>query len=94
MGNQQGDRLHIILNRLLAAFIGKSESEMFPAPLLKSESTECQPLLAFHHGQSPQDMGDFVNIHRSDCYYTLKASSILSGRSVNEISCYCPGGGG
>jgi len=33
-----------------------------------------------------------VYIHCFDCYYTLKGSRILSGCSVNEISCYCPGG--
>jgi hypothetical protein len=35
-----------------------------------------------------------VYIHHFDCYYTLKGSRILSGSSVNEISCYCPGGCG
>jgi len=35
-----------------------------------------------------------VYIYRFDCYYTLKGSRILSGSSVNEISCYYPGGCG
>jgi len=35
MGNLERDRLHIAINRLLAAFIGKSENETLPAPSSK-----------------------------------------------------------
>jgi len=31
LGNLVGDRLHIVINELLAAFIGQRESEMLPA---------------------------------------------------------------
>jgi hypothetical protein len=31
MGNLGGDRFHIVINSLLAAFMGKSESESLPA---------------------------------------------------------------
>jgi len=32
MGNLGCDRLHIVINALLAVIIGKRESEMLPAP--------------------------------------------------------------
>jgi hypothetical protein len=35
-----------------------------------------------------------VTLHRFDSLYTPKGSRILSGNSLNEISCYCPGGCG
>jgi len=35
-----------------------------------------------------------VYIYRFDCYYTLNGLRILSGSSVNEISCYSPRGCG
>jgi len=35
-----------------------------------------------------------VYIHGFDCFGTLKGSRILRGSSVNEMSCYCPGGCG
>jgi len=35
-----------------------------------------------------------VYIHRFDCFCTIKGSRILGGSSVNEMSCYCPGGCG
>jgi len=94
MGYLGGDRLHIAINWLLAAFIGKSESETLSAPSSKSASTECQRLLAFHHGWSQHDVAVIVYIHRFDCHSMLKGSRMLSGSSVNEISCYCPGGCG
>jgi len=94
MGNLGGNRLHIVINWLLTTFIGKSESETLPAPSSKWASTECQRLLAFHHGLSQRGVAVIVYIHRFDCYYTLKGSRILSGSSVNEISCYCPRGCG
>jgi hypothetical protein len=94
MGKLGGNRLHIVINWLLTAFIGKSESETIPAPSSKWASTECQRLLAFHHGQSQRVVAVIAYIHHFDCYYTLKCSRILSGCSVNEISRYCPGGCG
>ena len=39
-------------------------------------------------------MAVIVNIYGFDCFGMLKGSQILSGSSVNEISCYCPGGCG
>jgi len=45
-----GDRLHLVINWLLAAHIGKREGETLPAPSSKWASTECQRLLAIHHG--------------------------------------------
>ena len=33
-----------------------------------------------------------VYIHRFYCFCMLNGSRTLSGSSVNEISCYCPGG--
>jgi len=60
MSNLGGYRLHIVINWLLAAFIGKSESEMLPGPSAKWASTECQQLLAFPHGQSQRDVADIV----------------------------------
>jgi hypothetical protein len=50
VGNLGGHRLHIVINWLLAAFIGKSEIETLPDPSSKWASAECQWLLAFHHG--------------------------------------------
>jgi hypothetical protein len=91
MGNLGGGRLHILINLLLAAFIGKSESEMLPAPSSKSASTECQRLLALHPALSERDVTVIVLIHRLDCYYMLQSSRILSRSSVDEIGCYCPG---
>jgi len=35
-----------------------------------------------------------VYIYCFDCFYTVTGSRILSGRSVNEMSCYTPGGCG
>ena len=37
-------------------------------------------------------MAVIIYVHRFDCHHTLKGSGILGGSSVNEISCYCPGG--
>jgi len=41
MGNLGGDRLQIVINEVLAAFIGKRATEMLPAPAWKWASTEC-----------------------------------------------------
>ena len=35
-----------------------------------------------------------VYIHGFDCVSMLHGLQILSGRALNEISCYCPGGCG
>jgi hypothetical protein len=32
LSNLWGNRLHIVINKVFAAFIGKGESEMLPAP--------------------------------------------------------------
>ena len=37
-------------------------------------------------------MAVIVYIHHFDCLCTLKGSRTLGSSSVNEISCYCPGG--
>jgi len=50
--------------------------------------------MGFHHGKSQGDVAVILYIHPFACYYTLKDPRILSGRSVNEIGCYCPGGCG
>jgi len=92
LGNLGGDRLQIVINGVLAAMIGNRESETLPATSWKSASTECQRLLAFHHFQSQRDVAGMVYIHCFDCFYMLKGSRILSVRSANEISCYCPRG--
>ena len=39
-------------------------------------------------------MAVIVYIHRFDSFCMSKHSRTLSGGSVNEISCYCPGGSG
>jgi len=70
------------------------QSETLPAPSWKWTSTECQQLLAFHYGQSQCDVAVMVHIHGFDCFGTLKGSRILSGSSVNIMSCWCPGGCG
>jgi hypothetical protein len=55
---------------------------------------EYQQLLAFHFGLLQRNVAVIVNIHGFDCFGTLKGSRILSGSSVNEMSCYCSGGCG
>jgi len=94
LGNLGGDRLYRVINRVLAPWIGKRESETLPAPCWKWASTECQRLLPFHHDSSQCDVAIMVYIPRIDCFYSLKGGRILSNSSVYEISCYCPGGCG
>ena len=89
--NLRGDRLQIVINTVFAAFVGIRESETLPAPSWKEESTECQRLLAFHYGELQRDEAVIVYIHRIYCFGMLRSSQILSGSSLNEMSCYCPG---
>jgi len=89
LGQLGGDRLQTVINGVLATFIGKKETETLPALTWKWVSTECQRLLAFHHGWSQRDVAIMVYIHRFDCFCIVKGSSILSSSSVNEIrSCF------
>ena len=88
----RGNRLQTAITEVLAAFIGKGETETFLPPSWKWASMECQPLLALHHGQSQRDVAVIVYKHHFDCFWTLNSSWILSGCFVNEMRCNCPGG--
>jgi len=50
LGTLVGDWLQIVINEVLAAFLGKIESETFPALSWKWASTECQGLLVMYLG--------------------------------------------
>jgi hypothetical protein len=91
MDNLGVNRLQIVINKVLAAFIGKRQSESLPAPWWKWVSMECQPLLAFHYGELPQAVAIFVYIRGINCFGTLQGSQILSSSGVNNMGCYCPG---
>ena len=91
LGNLQGNRLLVVINNLLEVFVGKPECEMLTVPSWKWASTECQQLLAIHYGELQHDVAVMVYIHGFDSVGTLKGSQRLSGSSVNETSCYCPG---
>jgi len=84
-------RLRIVINKVLASFIGKTEYEMLPAPSWKWASMECQQLLAFHYGKLPHAVVIIVYIRGIDCVGTLNGSQILSSSSVNDMGWYCPG---
>jgi len=88
------DWLQTVINEVLAALIGKTDSETLPAPSWKCASTACQWFLPFHYGQLQRDEAIMVDIHHFDCICTLKGLPIVSCSSVNEISCYSPGGCG
>ena len=90
LGNLGDDRLQIVINIVLVAFIGKRESEMLPALSWIWVSMECHQLLAFHHRYSQRDLAFMVYIHGLDYFCTLKSSRILSRSTIKKMSCYCP----
>jgi len=92
LGTVGGDRLQTIVKEELAAFIGTGECEIRPAPSWNWALTERQWLFPLHHGNSQCEVAVIFDIHRFDCFCMLTGSRTLSGSSVNEISCYCPGG--
>jgi len=47
LGNLRGERLQIVINEVLAALIGKTESEKHPAPSWASK--ESQPFFVVYH---------------------------------------------
>jgi len=78
--------LQIVINGVLAAFVGNRQSETLPDPSWKWRSTECQRLLAFHHGWSQRDVAVMVHIHRFDCFRMLKGSTILCASATTLVS--------
>jgi len=94
LDNLGGNRLQIVIKEVLGAFIGNRESETLPAPSWKWASMKCQESLAFHYGQSQCNVPVIVYIHGFGCFGTLNGARILSGSSLNEMSCYCPRGCG
>jgi len=50
LGDLVGDRLQIVINEVLAAFIGKRDSKTLPAPSWKWVSTERQRFLVMYLG--------------------------------------------
>ena len=48
LGNLGGDRLHTVMNKVLATIIRKRGSETLPTPSWKWVSTECQRFLVLH----------------------------------------------
>jgi hypothetical protein len=94
LGNLGGNMLYTVINKVLAAFIGKRESNMLSAQSWKLVSMELQWLFALHYRSSQHDVDSIFYIHRFDCFWKANSSRTLSGSSVNEISCYCPSGCG
>jgi len=48
--NLWGDRLHVVITAVLAAYIGRRDSNTLPASSWTSASTECQRFLVMYHG--------------------------------------------
>ena len=89
-----GNTLQTVIKAVLAAFIRKRESDMMPAPSSKWVSMQYQQLLPLHHGYSQHDLVIIANIHCFNWFCRSKGSRTPGGSSVNEFSCYCPGGCG
>jgi len=50
LGNLWGDRLHIVINEVMAAFIGERDSKELTAPSWKWASTELQSFIVMYLG--------------------------------------------